>query len=92
MVKFQQFNLLGNIGSLGRFDVVFCRNVLVDFDTAAKARVLEGMANMLAPDGFLYLGAAETVLGETDRFQIMQGRRGVYGLAAPDAESAKAVS
>ena len=54
MVKFQQFNLLGNIGSLGRFYVVFCRNVLVDFDTPVKARVLEGMADMLAPDGFLY--------------------------------------
>ncbi len=92
MVRFQQFNLLGNIGSLGRFDVVFCRNVLVDFDTPAKTRVLEGMANMLAPDGFLYLGAAETVLGETDRFQIMQGRRGVCSLAAPDAERAKAAS
>jgi chemotaxis protein methyltransferase CheR len=92
MVKFQQFNLLGNIGSLGRFDVVFCRNVLVDFDTLARSRVLEGMANMLAPDGFLYLGAAETVLGETDRFQIMQGRRGIYSLAAPDAERAKAAS
>ena len=92
MVKFQQFNLLGNIGSLGRFDVVFCRNVLVDFDTPVKARVLEGMANMLAPDGFLYLGGAETVLGETGRFQIMQGQRGIYSLAAPDAEMAKAAS
>lgn len=63
-----------------------------DFDTPAKTRVLEGMANMLAPDGFLYLGGAETVLGETDRFQIMQGQRGVYSLAAPDAERAKAAS
>ena len=93
MVKFQQFNLLGNIGSLGRFDVVFCRNVLVDFDTPVRARVLEGMANMLAPDGFLYLGGAETVLGEPGRFQIMQGQRGIYRLAAPDdAERAKAAS
>jgi len=92
MVNFQQFNLLGNIGSLGRFDVVFCRNVLIDFDTPAKTRVLEGMANMLAPDGFLYLGAAETVLGETDRFQIMQGQRGIFSLAAPDVERAKAAS
>jgi chemotaxis protein methyltransferase CheR len=92
MVKFQQFNLLENIGSLGRFDVVFCRNVLNDFDTAAKTRVLEGMANMLAPDGFLYLGAAETVPGETGRFQIVRGQRGIYSLAAPDAERAKAAS
>lgn len=92
MVKFQQFNLLENIGSLGRFDVVFCRNVLNDFDTAAKTRVLDGMANILAPDGLLYLGAAETVPAETDRFRIMQGQRGIYSLAAPDAERAKAAS
>ena len=63
-----------------------------DFDTPAKTRVLEGMANMLAPDGFLYLGGAETVLGETDRLQIMQGGRGVCSLAAPDVERAKAAS
>ncbi len=50
------------------------------------------MANMLAPDGFLYLGAAETVLGETDRFQIMQGQRGIYSLAEQGAERAKVAS
>jgi len=92
MVKFQQFNLLENIGSLGRFDVVFCRNVLNDLDTAAKTRVLDGMANMLMPDGRLYLGAAETVPGETDRFQIIQGQRGIYRLAVPGAERAEAAS
>jgi len=92
MVKFQQFNLLENIGSLGRFDVVFCRNVLNDLDMAAKTRVLDGMADMLMPDGLLYLGAAETVPGETDRFQIIQGQRGIYSLDVPDAERAKAAS
>jgi chemotaxis protein methyltransferase CheR len=66
--------------------------VLNDFDTTAKTRVLEGMANMLAPDGCLYLGAAETVPGEIGRFQIMQGQRGIYSLAAPDAERAEAAS
>ncbi len=91
MVKFQQFNLLGDLSPLGKFDVVFCRNVLIYFDTPTKTRVLDGIANLLPPDGFLYLGGAETVLGTTDRFQIMQGQRGIYGLANQDGEKAKAV-
>ncbi len=92
MVKFQQLNLLGGLSSLGRFDVIFCRNVLIYFDTPTKTDVLEGMANILAPDGFLYLGGAETVLGTTDRFQIMQGQRGIYSLASQVAEKAKVAS
>jgi chemotaxis protein methyltransferase CheR len=91
MVKFQQFNLLGDFASLGQFDVVFCRNVLIYFDTPTKTRVLDGIANLLPPDGFLYLGGAETVLGTTERFQIMQGQRGIYGLATEGGERVKAV-
>jgi chemotaxis protein methyltransferase CheR len=91
MVKFQQFNLLGDFASLGQFDVVFCRNVLIYFDTPTKTRVLDSIANLLPPDGFLYLGGAETVLGTTERFQIMQGQRGIYGLATEGGERVKAV-
>jgi chemotaxis protein methyltransferase CheR len=90
MVKFQQLNLLGNLSPLGNFDVVFCRNVLIYFDAPTKTRVLEGIADKLPMDGFLYLGGAETVLGTTDRFQIMQGQRGIYCLAAERGEKAKA--
>ena len=90
MIKFQQFNLLGDFSSLGRFDVVFCRNVLIYFDMPTKTQVLEGIAGLLPPDGFLYLGGAETVLGTTDRFQIIQGQRGIYGLTAQDGERVKA--
>ncbi len=91
MVKFQQLNLLGDFSSLGQFDVVFCRNVLIYFDTPTKTRVLDGIADKLSPDGFLYLGGAETVLGTTDRFQIMQGQRGIYSLAEAGGEKVKAV-
>jgi chemotaxis protein methyltransferase CheR len=90
MVKFQQLNLLGDLSILGSFDVVFCRNVLIYFDTPTKTRVLDSIAQMLPPDGFLYLGGAETVLGTTDRFQIMQGHRGIYGLTDRNHEKAKA--
>ncbi len=91
MVKFQKFNLLGDLSSLGQFDVVFCRNVLIYFDTPTKTKVLDNISEMLPPDGFLYLGGAETVLGTSERFQIMQGHRGIYGLAAEGGERVKAV-
>ena len=82
MVKFQQFNLLTNPSALGRFDVVFCRNVLIYFDPPTKTEVFGKLADLLADDGFLYLGGAETVLGMTDRFQLMPGQRGIYRLVS----------
>ena len=81
MANFREYNLLGDLRPLGTFDVVFCRNVLIYFDAPTKARVLEAIARQMAPDGMLYLGGAETVLGVTDRFVPMPGDRGVYALA-----------
>jgi chemotaxis protein methyltransferase CheR len=65
-VRFQEFNLLSDYRELGRFDVIFCRNVLIYFDVPTKQDVLNRMAKILLPDGFLVLGAAETVVGLTD--------------------------
>jgi chemotaxis protein methyltransferase CheR len=81
MVEFREWNLLSDLRPLGRFDIVFCRNVLIYFDQPTKARVLEAIASLLAPDGMLYLGGAETVLGITTRLVPVAGARGVYGLA-----------
>ncbi len=85
MVRFQEANLLGDLRPLGRFDLIFCRNVLIYFDPPTKARALEAIARQLAPDGRLYLGGAETVLGVTDRFAPVPGDRGVYALAGASA-------
>ena len=74
-VTFGEWNLLSDLAPLGRFDVVFCRNVLIYFDHATKARVLDAIARQLAPDGVLYLGGAETVLGLTDRFTAVPDRQ-----------------
>jgi chemotaxis protein methyltransferase CheR len=82
MVTFRSFNLLDDPKPLGRFDVVFCRNVLIYFDPPTKARVLSGVARQLAPDGFLVLGAAETVFGVTDALRPWPAEHGVYALAA----------
>jgi len=80
MVQWREFNLLGDLRPLGRFDIVFCRNVLIYFDQATKSRTLEAIAGQMAPDGMLYLGGAETVLGLTTRFAPLPSERGVYGL------------
>ncbi|HYD65672.1 protein-glutamate O-methyltransferase [Azospirillum sp.] len=81
MVSFREWNLLGDLGALGQFDVVFCRNVLIYFDQPTKAKVLDGIARLMPQDGVLYLGGAETVLGITDRFKPVDGQRGLYTLS-----------
>ncbi|HUB16594.1 MAG TPA: CheR family methyltransferase [Acetobacteraceae bacterium] len=81
MVQWKEWNLLGDLRPLGRFDVVFCRNVLIYFDQPTKTRALDAIAAQMVPDGILYLGGAETVLGLTTRFAPLPAERGVYGLA-----------
>jgi len=78
MVQFRQFNLMNDFASLGMFDVVFCRNVLIYFDQQTKIGVLERMARTVERDGYLVLGAAETVVGLTDSFKPVPDRRGLY--------------
>jgi chemotaxis protein methyltransferase CheR len=78
MVQFRPFNLLHEFTHLGPFDVVFCRNVLIYFDQETKIRVLDRAARIMAPDGYLVLGAAETVVGLTESFKPLPDHRGVY--------------
>jgi chemotaxis protein methyltransferase CheR len=85
MTKFERFNLLSDLRGLGRFDVIFCRNVLIYFDAPTKARVLGAMAEQLAADGVLYLGGAETVLGLTEKVVPVAGERGAYERPRPAA-------
>ena len=88
MASFHECNLLGDLRPLGCFDIVFCRNVLIYFDPPTKGRVLEAIARQMAPDGLLYLGGAETVLGISDRFAPLGAGPGVYGLAEASAKAA----
>lgn len=78
MIQYKYFNLLEPMTSLGKFDVIFCRNVLIYFDRDTKAKVLQNMAGLLPDDGFLLLGGAETVMGITDAFKLMENTRGLY--------------
>jgi chemotaxis protein methyltransferase CheR len=78
MVKFRQLNLLSDFSSLGLFDLIFCRNVLIYFDQDTKTSVLNRLGRVIAADGYLVLGAAETVVGLTDSFRTVPELRGLY--------------
>ena len=78
MVQFRAFNLLHDFAPLGRFDLVFCRNVLIYFDHETKTQVLDRVARITEPDGYLVLGAAETVVGLTESFRPLPEHRGLY--------------
>jgi len=83
MVQFRTLNLLNDFSPLGQFDVVFCRNVLIYFDQPTKVGVLERIARQMPRDGYLMLGAAETVVGLTDCFVPVPEKRGLYMAADP---------
>ena len=90
-VRFRVFNLLDDPASLGGFDVIFCRNVLIYFDQPTKTMVLDRLSRILSPDGYLFLGGAETVLGISDKFQASSDNRGVYfptGASQPQPRAA----
>ena len=92
MVQFRTLNLLNDFTPLGRFDIVFCRNVLIYFDQPTKIQVLNRMAPQIAEDGYLVLGAAETVVGLTTAFKPVPDKRGLYApnFAAKDKPHAVA--
>ena len=78
MVRFRDWNLLSDLSGLGRFDIVFCRNVLIYFDQPTKARVLDAIGRQLAPDGVLYLGSADTVLGLNSGLSPVATGHGIF--------------
>jgi chemotaxis protein methyltransferase CheR len=67
-VEFRVLNLLDSFSALGTFDVIFCRNVLMYFDSTTKADILDRLSDTLADDGYLMLGAAETMMGLSNSF------------------------
>ncbi len=86
MVSYRKFNLLDPFTLLGSFDIIFCRNVLIYFDQPTKSEVLDRMRKLLPDDGTLFLGAAETVLGISDKFKPVQGQRGLYSTTDASAD------
>ena len=92
MVDFRCANLLEGCRQLGRFDIVFLRNLLIYFDLQTRRRVLAEVRAMLADDGYLFLGGTETVLGISDAFvPWAEGRGIVRPIAAGNSASAPAI-
>jgi len=92
MIQHRQLNLLQDFSHLGTFDVIFCRNVLIYFDQETKINIFNRLARQIEPDGFLVLGAAETVVGLTDTFKPIADRRGLYRPNDPRAAAANAAA
>jgi chemotaxis protein methyltransferase CheR len=89
MVQHRQLNLLNDFSQLGTFDVIFCRNVLIYFDQDTKIDIFTRLAEATEADGYLVLGAAETVVGLTDAFSPYPERRGLYRPNSGRAASSK---
>lgn len=80
-IVFKELNLMESFMMLGRFDVVFCRNVLIYFSESAKADIIRRITRTLQPDGYLFLGGSESLTGFTDEFEILKAHNGlVYKL------------
>jgi chemotaxis protein methyltransferase CheR len=80
-VRFARANLVADPAPAGRFDLILCRNVLLYLSPAAKPGVFAKLADALRPDGLLVLGAGETVIGQTRRFEPSRTHRGLYAPA-----------
>ncbi len=80
MINYQKLNLLDNFSSMGKFDMIFCRNVLIYFDEETKRNVLERLSACLHPHGILFLGSAETTIGITTALKPVADVRGAFSL------------
>jgi len=76
-VKFRPLNLLESFASLGRFDIIFCRNVLIYFSPAVKRQIFANFAKVANPKGYLMLGASESINGLTDEFEMNRCSAGI---------------
>ncbi len=77
-VQFRHFNLMNSFTMLGRFDIIFLRNVLIYFDKETKADILQRIEKQTNSECFLVLGASETLVGLNDHFKLVQDVRGLY--------------
>ena len=82
MVQFKTHNLLEPYTALGKFDIIFCRNVLIYFDDPIKASITEKMASILSPHGILIIGATESLVDPKGQFTPFEDFRGAYKFKA----------
>lgn len=70
-IAFKPLNLLEHWPMKGPFDVVFCRNVVIYFDKPTQAKLFSRIADLLVPDGWLYIGHSENLFNVCDRFELV---------------------
>ncbi|MBK5962730.1 chemotaxis protein [Thiocystis minor] len=75
-VRFQKLNLMESYATLGKFDIVFCRNVLIYFSAETKRRIFDGIARQMDSGGYLFVGASEAVGSYTDAFEVLRTPQG----------------
>jgi chemotaxis protein methyltransferase CheR len=79
MITASECNLAAPLPRMGPFDVVYLRNVLIYFDLSTKQSILRRVRELMRPDGWLFLGAAETTLGVDDSWErVVIGRSSAY--------------
>ena len=91
-VEFQRVNLTSDFSRLGRFDVILCRNALMYMDVARRRDILARLAKQLPEDGYLMLGATETIVGLSDDFVAEPGYAGLFRRVAADARRLRLVA
>lgn len=77
LTSFRNYNLLDSYAGLGKFDIIFCRNVLIYFSSEVKSKILNQFASALNPGGYLILGASESLTGLTDKFEMIRCNPGI---------------
>jgi len=75
--RFTELNLLNSYTLLGRFDIIFCRNVLIYFSSELKTDILDRMAKVLKPGGLLFLGGSESPTGYSKAYEMVRYPEGV---------------
>jgi chemotaxis protein methyltransferase CheR len=78
MVNFRKFNLMHPFTSLGKFDIIFCRNVAIYFTLTDRKKLFNKIADCLADDGFLVIGSTESLSGVCPRFVPKRHLRSIF--------------
>jgi len=78
MVKFQKINLMKPLVGLGTFDIVFCRNVAIYFTLEDRKLLFDRIANVITPDGYLFIGSSEFLTGISDRFKPVRHGKAIF--------------
>lgn len=77
-VEFRVLNLMDSYAGLGKFDMVFCRNVLIYFNADLKRQILQKIRASLKPQGILYVGSSESLAGASDLFEMVKCEPGIF--------------